>query len=167
MRESNYCKQLIINCRVAFCKKLKYKTWKTNVMTKIIAAGGLVTNENNELLMIFRRGKWDLPKGKLDDGEEIEACALREVEEETGLKNITLKKFVGITNHEYFDTYIKKDVVKETHWYAMSAAPGQQLVPQTTEDIEEIDWVRTEILDIYLNNSYANIVDIVERFLQM
>ena len=58
--------------------------------TKIIAAGGLVTNKHNELLMIFRRAKWDLPKGKLDEGESIEACAVREVEEETGIKNISL-----------------------------------------------------------------------------
>jgi len=136
-------------------------------MNKIIAAGGLVTNENNELLMIFRRGKWDLPKGKLDEGETIEQCAVREVQEETGLKDVTLQNFIGITNHEYFNTYTNEDVIKESHWYAMSAAPGQQLVPQTTEDIEDIEWVRKEILDIYLNNSYPNIVDIVERFLQM
>jgi 8-oxo-dGTP pyrophosphatase MutT (NUDIX family) len=135
-------------------------------MKKIIAAGGLVTNENNELLMIFRRGKWDLPKGKLDEGEEIEECAIREVQEETGLKHLELGKLVGITYHEYFDKYVNQDVNKETHWYAMKAAPGQNLAPQTEEDIEEIEWVREEILDVYLNNSYGNIVDIVQRFLQ-
>lgn len=135
-------------------------------MKKIIAAGGLVTNDNNELLMIFRRGKWDLPKGKLDEGEKIEECAVREVQEETGLKSIKLGKLVGITYHEYFDTYSNQDVNKETHWYAMKALPGQKLVPQTEEDIQEIEWVRKEILDVYLNNSYANIVDIVNRFLQ-
>ena len=135
-------------------------------MKKIIAAGGLVSNDNNELLMIYRRGKWDLPKGKLDEGESIETCALREVQEETGLANVTLQKFIGITNHEYFDTYINADVTKETHWYAMQAAPGQVLVPQTTEDIEEIEWVRKEILEIYLNNTYPNIIDIVQRYLQ-
>lgn len=134
-------------------------------MKKIIAAGGLVSNENNELLMIYRRGKWDLPKGKLDEGESIEQCAVREVQEETGLADITLQNLVGITYHEYFDTYINADVTKETHWYAMQAAPGQQLVPQTTEDIEEIEWVRKEILEIYLNNTYANIVDIITRYL--
>ena len=65
---------------------------------KIIAAGGLVTNENNELLMIFRRGKWDLPKGKLDKGETIEECAIREVEEETGIGNhMTCPSMIGVT----------------------------------------------------------------------
>lgn len=134
-------------------------------MKKIIAAGGLVTNENDELLLIFRRGKWDLPKGKLDEGENIEECAVREVQEETGLKNVTLKEFIGITNHEYFDTYVGQQVDKETHWYAMAAAPGQTLVPQTEEDIEEIEWVRKEVLDIYLNNTYPTIIDIIEKYL--
>ena len=60
---------------------------------KIIADGGLVFNEKKQLLMIFRREKWDLPKGKLDKGEKIEDCALREVEEETGLKELKLKNF--------------------------------------------------------------------------
>ena len=135
-------------------------------MKKIIAAGGLVSNENDELLLIFRRGKWDLPKGKLDEGESIEACALREVQEETGLHDIKLQKMIGITQHEHCDTYLSQDVVKETHWYAMTAAPGQQLTPQTEESITEIEWVRKEILDIYLNNTYPNIVDIVEKYLQ-
>ncbi len=134
-------------------------------MKKIIAAGGLVTNENDELLLIFRRGKWDLPKGKLDEGENIEECAVREVQEETGLKNVALKEFIGITNHEYFDTYIGQQVDKETHWYAMAAAPGQVLVPQTEEDIEEIEWVRKEVLDIYLNNTYPTIIDIIEKYI--
>ncbi len=134
-------------------------------MKKIIAAGGLITNDKNELLLIFRRGKWDLPKGKLDEGESIEACALREVREETGLKDIALQKFIGITQHEYFDTHINADVLKETHWYLMNAAPGQNITPQTEEDIEEIEWVRKEILDIYLNNTYPNIIEIINKYL--
>src|SRR5215469_11706824 len=80
------------------------------IMKKIIAAGGLVFNDKNELLMIFRRGKWDLPKGKLDEGESIEACAVREVQEETGL-NVELQSFIGLTYHEYFDKYSEKDVI--------------------------------------------------------
>lgn len=135
-------------------------------MKKIIAAGGLVSNENDELLMIFRRGKWDLPKGKLDEGESIEACALREVREETGLHHLELQSFTGITQHEYFDTHIKEDVLKETHWYAMKAPGVQALAAQAEEDITEIEWVRKEILDIYLNNSYPNIVDIIQKYLQ-
>ncbi len=135
-------------------------------MTKIIAAGGIITNENDEILMIFRRGKWDLPKGKLDDGESIEECALREVREETGLAEVAITGFVGITYHDYFEPRINDDVHKESHWYAMAAAPGQKLVPQTEEYIAEIEWVRKEILDIYLNNSYPTITEIIQQYLR-
>lgn len=135
-------------------------------MTKIIAAGGIITNENDEILMIFRRGKWDLPKGKLDEGESIEECAVREVREETGLDEVTITGFIGITYHDYFEPRINEDVHKESHWYAMAAAPGQKLVPQTEEDIAYIEWVRKEILDIYLNNSYPTITDILQQYLQ-
>ena len=131
----------------------------------IIAAGGIVTNPDNEVLFIFRRGKWDLAKGKLDEGESIAECAVREVEEETGLKNITLKHFVGITKHEYFDTWINEDVVKETHWYKMSVGEGQQLVPQIEEDILEIKWVPVDELDFYLAKSYTSIVEIIKLWL--
>lgn len=132
-------------------------------MKKIIAAGGLVFNDKNELLMIFRRGKWDLPKGKLDEGETIEACAVREVQEETGLTKIELQDTVGITYHEYFDKYSKKDVIKETHWFKMYAHGDQPLIPQTEEDIEEIEWVNTNQISEKLQKSYINIAEIIER----
>src|SRR4051812_48020306 len=67
---------------------LKKAIWKK--FTIIRAAGGLVVNDGGEMLFIFRRGKWDLPKGKLEEGEDLEECAVREVEEETGLKNVKL-----------------------------------------------------------------------------
>ncbi len=128
---------------------------------KIIAAGGLVFNDDDELLMIFRRNKWDLPKGKLDGDESIEECALREVKEETGLKNLQLEKFINITLHEYFDQFSNEEVVKETHWFKMLASNNQQLIPQTDEGIEEIEWVNEEDLAVKLRNSYANIIEII------
>ena len=131
-------------------------------MKKFIAAGGLVFNDNNELLMIFRRGKWDLPKGKLDEDESIEACAVREVQEETGL-SVELQNFIGLTYHEYFDKYLQQDVRKETHWFKMHAPDAQQLVPQTEEDIEEIEWVDKKDIAEKLNNSYPNIVEIINK----
>lgn len=127
----------------------------------IIAAGGLVYNEKDELLMIFRRGKWDLPKGKLDEGESIEDCAVREVMEETGLTTVVRGDLIGITCHQYFDQWLKEEVIKETHWYRMQAPGQQQLVPQKEEDIEIIQWVNRTALRDYLENSYDNIVEIV------
>jgi 8-oxo-dGTP pyrophosphatase MutT (NUDIX family) len=129
--------------------------------TKIIAAGGAVLNEEGALLMIFRRGKWDLPKGKLDKGESIEHCALREVMEETGLERVALGAPVHIGYHEYFDEYLKKDVIKETHWFLMKAPGNQPLVPQTEEDILEIKWVQGDDLKACLENSYPNIIEVI------
>lgn len=127
----------------------------------IIAAGGLVFNEKDELLMIFRRGKWDLPKGKLDEGERIEDCAVREVMEETGLKEITRGALLTISYHTYFDQWIGEDVIKETHWFNMTAPSEQSLIPQTEEDIELIRWVSGAALEECLENSYENIVSVV------
>lgn len=133
-------------------------------MQKIIAAGGLVLNESSELLMIYRRGFWDLPKGKLDDGETIEHCAIREVQEETGLKNIHINKFIGITYHQYFDKYFQQEVNKETHWFLMNASSNEKLIPQTEEDIEAIKWVAKKDVAAYMQKSYKNIAEIVEKF---
>ena len=137
--------------------------WGMNDKQKIIAGGGLVHNGKGELLMIYRRGKWDLPKGKLDPGETIEACAVREVMEETGLREIVLGKLIEVGYHEYFDTYLQADVVKETHWFAMEAMGEQVLVPQTSEDITDIKWVAGEELEACLADSYPNVVEVVRK----
>ena len=132
-------------------------------MKKIVAAGGLVLNEKGELLMMLRRGYWDLPKGKLDEGETIEECAVREVKEETGLQNVVLGEKIGITHHEYFDIHVLGNVRKETHWFLMRANGNENLTPQTEEDIVEIKWVAKEDLQPYLEQSYKNIVEIIKQ----
>jgi 8-oxo-dGTP pyrophosphatase MutT (NUDIX family) len=132
---------------------------------KIIqAGGGLVLNERNELLLIFRRGSWDLPKGKLDPGESIEDCALREVEEETGVRNLTLIDFLGITQHQYFDPYLKEEVIKESHWYTMSVKGVPALIPQTEEDITDIKWVPLSAVNALIADSFASIKEIIGLF---
>lgn len=131
----------------------------------IIAGGGLVQNDESEILLIFRRGIWDMPKGKLDKGETIDQCAVREVEEETGLQNIELGEFIFTTYHDYFDKWTKRDLLKETHWYAMRVHGTQTLVPQKEEDIEEICWVKKADLAGYTNNMHRNIVQVIEKYL--
>jgi len=126
----------------------------------IRAAGGLVKNDFNKILMIFRRGKWDLPKGKLDPGESLEDCAVREVKEETGLTGVTLNSALTITYHTYREG--TKYVLKESHWFTMNASGEQTLTPQTEEDITEIKWVDFHEIDSYLPKAFPLISDIIE-----
>jgi ADP-ribose pyrophosphatase YjhB (NUDIX family) len=129
--------------------------------TPIETAGGIVYNENDELLMIYRLGKWDLPKGKVEPGELLKECAIREVEEETGLRNITLKEKAGETHHAY-DAY-GKHYLKTTHWYYMNCSGNQQLIPQTEEDITAIQWVDEIKLKEAMKNTYPSIKDILSK----
>ncbi|MBS1619737.1 MAG: NUDIX domain-containing protein [Bacteroidetes bacterium] len=110
-----------------------------NYADGIVAAGGIVQNERGEVLIMFRRGYWDLPKGKVEKGEKIYNAARREVEEETGVQIATQAEPAIVTYHCYF---LKgKNCIKETHWYHMTAKEGQdKLVPQTEEDIEQVLW---------------------------
>lgn len=127
--------------------------------TLVTAAGGLVQNEKKEYLLIFRKGKWDLPKGKLDKGEELEDCAVREVEEETGLKEVKLLKPLCITYHTYHEG--ARFILKDSHWYSMKVNGPQQLVPQTEEDIHEIKWVKKAALAEYMKISYPSVADVL------
>ena len=127
--------------------------------TLVQAAGGLVINDNQEVLMIFRRGKWDLPKGKLDKNESIEQCAVREVEEETGLTDIELGEKIITTYHTY--TQFGKHILKESHWYKMQCNADQKLVPQTEEDITEIKWINESDLKKYTSKTYQTIIEVL------
>ncbi|MEO6637257.1 MAG: NUDIX domain-containing protein [Ginsengibacter sp.] len=122
--------------------------------------GGLIRNKNRETLFIFRRRKWDLPKGKIDKGETLEDCALREVQEETGLQQIKIEKKIVITYHTY--TEFGKHILKESHWYLMNVFEEEKLVPQLEEDITEICWVKDEDLGRYLDNTFPTIRSVLE-----
>jgi 8-oxo-dGTP pyrophosphatase MutT (NUDIX family) len=109
----------------------------------IVAAGGAVFNTSGDVLMIYRRGFWDLPKGKVDDGESIQEAAVREVQEETGLENIRVISPLPDTYHTYRDEKGRR-VLKKTCWFQM-ATEDTNLVPQTTEDIEIAEWTSLNV----------------------
>lgn len=124
----------------------------------IRAAGGIVRNEKGEILMIFRRGKWDFPKGKVEAGEDNSTAALREVREETGVTaRITEGKAISIF-HTY-DTYGKK-MLKETVWFPMRALSQQNLTPQTEEEIAQAVWIPAEKINELLQASYASLQEL-------
>lgn len=121
----------------------------------IQAAGGVVYDKSGRVLMIFRRGRWDFPKGKVEFGEKIEDAALREVEEETGVKaHIVGTKRVSVF-HTY-DTYGEK-MLKETFWFEMEADFSSELKPQSEEDIAQAVFVEPVKIEDNLKNSYASL----------
>jgi 8-oxo-dGTP pyrophosphatase MutT (NUDIX family) len=130
-----------------------------------IAAGGLVRNEKNEYLFIFRRGFWDLPKGKIEKGESTELAALREVEEETGVNDLIIKKPICVTYHAFKN---KKDnrIIKTSHWFYMETV-HQNLVPQFEEDIEKAEWLSLEKFIAECKPVYKNILDVLESYQDM
>jgi 8-oxo-dGTP pyrophosphatase MutT (NUDIX family) len=138
--------------------ELKKAFWKKFILVK--AAGGLVINEAGELLFIFRRGKWDLPKGKLDDGETLEECAVREIQEETGLQEVQLKKHLVTTWHTYDES--GHHILKESAWYLLLAPKKQALTPQTIEQITQIEWASPNDLQKYVSNTFPAIIDVLK-----
>ena len=140
------------------------KTFKKKFVL-IQAAGGLVHTEKNDLLLIFRRGKWDLPKGKMDTNEAVQACAIREIQEETGLINVEIEKPLATTYHTYLEN--GKHILKESHWFLMKVQKQTDLLPQTEEDIEKCEWVAIDQLAPYMENTHASILDVVNAGVKM
>ena len=125
----------------------------------IDAAGGVVVNEQDAVLMIYRRGKWDLPKGKCDDGEEIPACALREVSEETGLQKLKLGDKICDTYHVY--SQYGENLLKRTAWYKMKGSVSETLTPQKEENIQEARWIAERDMGPIVYKSYEAIREVL------
>ncbi len=119
------------------------------------AGGGLVYNKNGEVLFIFRGGKWDLPKGGCDKGEEIEDCSIREVEEETGVTGLKITKKLQKTYHVFKRNGVYR--LKITHWFEMTTDFDGTLTPQKEEGIKKAVWLKPEEIKDALKNSYENI----------
>lgn len=119
------------------------------------AGGGLVYNKAGDVLFIFRNGKWDLPKGGIEKGEEIEDTATREVEEETGVNNLVIAHKLQKTYHVFKRN--GKYKLKITHWFEMRTNFEGTPKPQENEGIEKVAWLNPEQIKEALKNSYENI----------
>lgn len=123
----------------------------------IEAAGGILNKPSGEILFIKRLGKWDLPKGKMEKGESREESAVREIEEETGLKNVVLKDFINTTYHIYTERN-GDQVLKYTHWFEMFFDGEDTSKPQIEEGITEVAWKnKAQIESEVFPNTFKNI----------
>ncbi|MDT8412739.1 MAG: NUDIX domain-containing protein [Vicingaceae bacterium] len=152
--------------------KTKYVIFKTNTpnidfksfvacFELIIAAGGRVNNSDGNTLFIYRLGKWDLPKGKLEENESLKQGAIREVEEECGISGLTIEKHLMDTYHMY--ELNERVVIKQSVWFLMNTKDCSELIPQKEENITDARWMTSdEIKEIVLNNTYPSIKEIFD-----
>ena len=123
--------------------------------SKIVAAGGIVNNDKNEILFIFRDEKWDLPKGKAEKNENITQTAIREVREETGVRDLIIIKPVEKTYHIF--KRAKQNYLKETYWFEMKTSYNKKFTPQISEGITRVEWISKEKIPLIMKNTYQNI----------
>ena len=130
----------------------------------VSAAGGLVVNPKKEVLFIFRNSVWDLPKGRIENGETIENAAIREVEEECGIANLSLVKPITTTYHTYYQDGLK---LKETFWFLMTSDFKGTLTPQLEEGITQVVFKNEADLKEAFKNTYENIKLVYDTYLKM
>lgn len=133
----------------------------TSMFRVIEAAGGLVNNKEGKWLFIFRNGKWDLPKGKVEKGEGIKEAAIREVEEECGVRSLNITKELLPTYHTYL--LKEKAVLKKSYWFEMDCEDDSKLVPQLEEGITDVKWFsKNDIQQKVINNTFESIKDVIK-----
>ncbi len=128
---------------------------------KVVEAAGGVVDKDGTTLLIYRQGRWDLPKGKLDKKEKKRDCAVREVEEETGVK-VGIQRKIGTTWHTYIRN--KRYVLKKTYWYAMECLDDTAMMPQAEEHIDDVRWVTLTELRSLLYGSYRSIRSVIHEY---
>ena len=127
----------------------------------IEAAGGLVKNKKGEYLFIFRNGKWDLPKGKIEKGEGIKTAAIREVEEECGIGKLKIVKELESTYHTYHAE--EKAILKRTYWFEMLCEDDSKLIPQKEEGITDVKWIAKKDLQEVNENTFDSIKEVMKN----
>ena len=133
----------------------------TSALKREVAAGGVIVNDKGQTLLFYRRGAWDMPKGHQEPGEPLEECALREVQEETGLTHIALGEPICVTYHTYHRD--GNFVLKESHWYRMTLTEPEKVTVQTEEDIERASWCGPARLKQLLRHAYPSIRDVLKQ----
>ncbi|GAB4244684.1 MAG: NUDIX domain-containing protein [Ekhidna sp.] len=128
---------------------------------KVIEAAGGVVQKEGLYLMIYRRKVWDFPKGKLDKGETILECAVREVEEETGVK-VEIENEIDAVWHTYISR--KKYILKKTYWYAMRCLDDKNMAPQKNEGIKKVEWMSLDEVRKALHGSYRSIRYVMQEY---
>lgn len=139
------------------------KLWKDfkDLFTIIEAAGGVVKNDKDEILMIYRWEKWDLPKGKIEQGEETEQAAVREVVEECGIPEPEVIGHLKNTYHTY--RINGEPILKRTYWYEMKLDHSPALTPQEEEGITRVEWCDKAAVEENIKNTYGNIEEILKE----
>lgn len=143
----------------------KLKTDFKLYFSQISAGGGLVRNEFGEYLFIFRRGSWDLPKGKIEAKETKREAALREISEETGVKNMTIIEKIMVTRHTYRNN-VGRRIIKKSHWYLVETKK-QPLKPQKEEDIDKAVWMTIQDFLSKKRSVYPNILEVIKSQVEL
>ncbi|MEN8226329.1 MAG: NUDIX domain-containing protein [Bacteroidota bacterium] len=123
------------------------------------AAGGAVISKKDEVLMIYRHGRWDLPKGKKNSGEKNKETAIREVMEETGMEKLEITKKLAVTFHFYRRN--KRLIIKKTHWFLMKAKRNQEMTPALKEGILKVKWIPYEKARKKSNKTFRSISEVL------
>ncbi|MBL0047801.1 MAG: NUDIX domain-containing protein [Bacteroidetes bacterium] len=134
-----------------------------SIFKVIEAAGGIVKNKEGKILFIFRHGKWDLPKGKIEKGEKEKEAALREVEEECGIGDLSLEEKFTITYHTY---HLKGETcLKISHWYKMKYSGNSMLlIPQLEEGITDARWMNKPEIEAAMKNTFSSIFEVMKLY---
>ncbi|MEY3237106.1 MAG: hypothetical protein RI883_1207 [Bacteroidota bacterium] len=128
---------------------------------KIEAAGGIVRRKN-KFLFIKRNGFWDIPKGKLELNESIEICAIREIEEECGLKNPEIIDPICITYHTY--VFKESSTLKKTYWFSLKYDGVKDLNPQIEEGITKVKWLKLVEIEKVRKNTFNSIIEVLDTY---
>ena len=141
-----------------------FKKFKTN-FNVLFASGGVVTNTGNQILIIKKNHMWDLPKGKLDQGETFEVAAFREIQEETGVKCSYIIRSKSYFTHHIYNDYFNSNILslKSTKWFLFMAEENQSIKPQIEENILDVKWV--DCISLHKYETYESVKDVVNFFI--